>query len=356
MNAKTEIVFESGVEIDVPLSKLKKSPKNARKVAHSEAAIEALAASIGAKRMLHPLIVEPEVGEDGGPTGAYLVTVGEGRRLAQRLRAKRGEIKKTQAIRCVVETVLDAHEISLDENVTREGMHPADEFEAFRDQAERRGFGPEEIAARFGVSAQVVRQRLRLGAVSPKLMAIYREGGLVLVHIAVRSLGDDGARFNPKKADLETWRQVFARALRDRGVEAEATPRRARGVTRKAERTPLRKIRERHETGQGEPAKVRRAAYREAAKAAFRGEAGRTPWEAQMLQRQAKVRSLYLAQAQLLRRSSNPVDQALGSRVEAFVRAMPQPDSQRLALARELRAANGARGREKSPHGKDRSR
>ncbi len=71
------------------------------------------------------------------------------------------------------------------------------------------------------------------------------------VHLAVRALGDGGERLNPKKADLEAWRQVFAQALRDRGVEAEATPRRARGVTRKAERTPRRKIRERHEAGQG---------------------------------------------------------------------------------------------------------
>jgi ParB family chromosome partitioning protein len=194
MTAKTEVSFESGTEIDVPLSRLKKSPKNARKVAHTEAAIEALAASIGAKRMLHPLIVEPEVAEGGEPTGSYLVTIGEGRRLAQRLRAKRGEIKKTEPIRCVVETVLDAHEISLDENVTREGMHPADEFEAFRDQAERRGFGPEEIAARFGVSAQVVRQRLRLGAVSPKLMAIYREGGLVLDQLMAFAVSEDHER------------------------------------------------------------------------------------------------------------------------------------------------------------------
>src|SRR5205823_12609253 len=61
MTSKTQIVIENGAEIDVPLSKLKKSPKNARKVPHGEAAIEALAASIGAKRMLHPLIVEPEL-------------------------------------------------------------------------------------------------------------------------------------------------------------------------------------------------------------------------------------------------------------------------------------------------------
>jgi hypothetical protein len=160
------------------------------------------------------------------------------------------------------------------------------------------------------------------------------------VHLAVCSRGHTGERLNPKKADLERWRQTFAQGLRDRGVEAEATPRRARGVTRKPERTPLRKIRERHEAGQGEPAKVRRAAYQDAAKAAFKGETASTPWEAQMLERQVKVRGLYLAQAQLLQRSSDPTDRALGSKVEAFVRSMPQPDSQRLALAREMRAAN----------------
>ena len=88
MNAMTDIVTESGAEIDVPLNKLKKSPKNVRKVPHSQEAIDALAASIGAKRMLAPLVVEPEV-VDGAPTGCYLVTIGEGRRLAQRLRAKR---------------------------------------------------------------------------------------------------------------------------------------------------------------------------------------------------------------------------------------------------------------------------
>jgi type IV secretory pathway VirD2 relaxase len=165
------------------------------------------------------------------------------------------------------------------------------------------------------------------------------------VHLAIRALGDQGERLNPKKADLEAWRQVFAQALRDRGVEAEATPRRARGVTRKAERTPLRRIRERHEAGHGELAKVRRAAYRDAARAAFKDAAAPTPWESRMLDRQAKVRSLYLAQAQLLSRSPDSADRALGSKVEAFVRSMPQPDSQRLMLARELRAANNALGR-----------
>jgi hypothetical protein len=115
-------------------------------------------------------------------------------------------------------------------------------------------------------------------------------------------------------------------------------------------------MRERHEAGHGEPAHVRRSAYRDAAKAAFQGEIARTPWESRMTDRQAQVRGLYLAQAQVLQRSADPADQALGAKVEALVKSMPQPDSQRLALARELRAANHGLSAERAEPGKDRSR
>jgi ParB family chromosome partitioning protein len=121
MSAKhAETIVESGTEIFIPLNKLKKSPKNARKTPHSEAAIEAYAASIAAKGILQNLVVEPELDGDGAATGFYFVTIGEGRRLAQLLRVKRKEIKKAEPIRCVIDTANDPHEISLDENVTRE--------------------------------------------------------------------------------------------------------------------------------------------------------------------------------------------------------------------------------------------
>lgn len=195
MSAKNvETVTESGTERFIPLNKLKKSPNNARKTPHSEATIEALAASITAKGMLQNLVVEPERDGDGEVTGSYFVTVGEGRRLAQLLRVKRKEVKKTEPIRCVVDTANDPHEISLDENVTRENMHPADQFEAFKKLAEERGFGAEEIAARFGVTPHVVRQRLRLGAVSPKLMQIYRDGDLALDQLMAFAITEDHAR------------------------------------------------------------------------------------------------------------------------------------------------------------------
>ena len=95
---------ENGAVLFVPLNKLKKSPRNARKTPHSEAHIEALSASIAAKGMLQNLVVEPETNAEGEPTGFYLVTIGEGRRLAQLLRVQRKPIKKSEPIRCVLDT------------------------------------------------------------------------------------------------------------------------------------------------------------------------------------------------------------------------------------------------------------
>jgi len=195
MSAKhVETAPENGTETFIPLNKLKKSPNNARRTPHSEAAIEAYAASIAVKGILQNLVVEPEFDGEGAATGFYFVTIGEGRRLAQLLRVKRKEIKKTEPIRCIVDTANDPHEISLDENVTRENMHPADQFEAFKKLADERGFGAEEIAARFGVTPHVVRQRLRLGAISPRLMQVYREGELTLEQLMAFAITADHAR------------------------------------------------------------------------------------------------------------------------------------------------------------------
>jgi len=188
------------------------------------------------------------------------------------------------------------------------------------------------------------------------VFALHTDADHPHVHIAVRSLGDDGTRLNPKKADLWHWREVFAAKLRERGVEAEATPRRVRGVTRKPERMAVRQMRERYEAGRGEIPRVRRSALHEAAKAAFGGGVDRPPWEARMMARQSTIRTLWMAQARLLLESGNPADRALGARAVTFINAMPAPDTQRLALAREMRAGGrlaAAKDRDRPP---DRSR
>ena len=227
MTQQIEVIHQDGDVIDVPLNKLKKSPRNARRTPHAEADIEALAASITAKGVLQAPVVEPETDADGAPTGCYLVTIGEGRRLALLLRAKRKEIKKTAPVRCVVDLNNDPHEISLDENVTRAGMHPADQFEAFARLAEERGLSAEEIGARFGVSAQVVRQRLRLGAVNPDLMALYRAGELNLDQIMAFAVSEDHARQAQVLEQLGAHRPPYLirRAMTE--AKVSATDRRA---------------------------------------------------------------------------------------------------------------------------------
>ena len=204
----------SGSVQDIPLCKLKKSPRNARKMPHPKADIEALAASIAANGMLQAPVVEPEVSEEGQPTGFYLVTIGEGRRQAQLLRVKRGEITKGERIRCVVDTEHYALEISLAENAIRSAMHPADQFDAFHELHQHHGLYAEDIAARFGVTPAVVKQRLKLATVSPVLMQAYRDGQLNLDQLTGYAFTDDHAK------QERIWEELGPDAEREEILEA----------------------------------------------------------------------------------------------------------------------------------------
>ncbi|WP_419756409.1 ParB/RepB/Spo0J family partition protein [Brevundimonas sp.] len=214
---------QHGAEVIVPLNRLKASPKNARKTPHSPATIEAFAASIKAKGVLQPPVVEIERDGEGVPTGNYLVTIGEGRRQGLRLLAKRKAIKRTHPVRVIVDDENDAHEISLDENITREAMHPADQFEAFQRLAVEKGYGPEEIGARFGVSAHVVRQRLRLAAAAPELMTAYREGTLALDQLTAFCVSEDQDRQRQVLAQIGPHTPAYAirRAMTEAKVRVD---------------------------------------------------------------------------------------------------------------------------------------
>ncbi|MGY4353549.1 hypothetical protein ACVWZR_002540 [Bradyrhizobium sp. i1.3.1] len=109
-------------------------------------------------------------------------------------RAKRKEITKAEQVRRILDTAHNAHEISLAENVIRSTMHPADQFEAFARLHHEEGMAAEDIAARFGVTAAVVKQHLKLGAISPKLMQAYRDEELTLEEPTAFAITDDHAR------------------------------------------------------------------------------------------------------------------------------------------------------------------
>ena len=94
---------------------------------------------------------------------------------------------------CVVRTDGLAEEDSLAENVQRAPLHPLDQFRAFLALREK-GQSEEEIAAAFFVSVAVVKQRLRLAAVSPKLLDVYAEDGMTLDQLMAFTVSGDHAR------------------------------------------------------------------------------------------------------------------------------------------------------------------
>lgn len=52
------------------------------------------------------------------------------------------------------------------------------------------------------------------------------------VHLSVKAASKHGQRLNPRKADLQRWRETFAERLRERGIDAEATRQATRGEVR----------------------------------------------------------------------------------------------------------------------------
>nr|WP_314121565.1 relaxase/mobilization nuclease domain-containing protein [uncultured Brevundimonas sp.] len=166
----------------------------------------------------------------------------------------------------------------------------------------------------------------------PYVFALHTDERHPHVHLTVRSLGREGERLNPRKADLQLWRETFAAALRDRGVEAEATPRRARGVVRKAERTPVRKLRERFERGLGPMPDTLRSALLEAS----RPLAADPLWETRSKQRQATIRRALVVEALRLQASKLGDDRRLGANLEDFIRSLPAVATRREILARAL--------------------
>ena len=86
------------------------------------------------------------------------------------------------------------------------------------------------------------------------------------VHISVRAESLHGRRLNPRKADLQRWRETFAEKLRGYGVAAEATRQAARGQSRNPDALWRLKAREdgrlrktRPMTKTGAPARASRA-------------------------------------------------------------------------------------------------
>jgi ParB family chromosome partitioning protein len=182
----------------IPLNKLVPWDGNVRKTGGTEG-LDELTASIAAVGLLQSLVVRKT------SRGRFSIIAGRRRFLALSALAEKGEIAGDAPVPCrVVPGSSDATEISLTENVVRAPMHPADQFEAFRDLIDG-GSSIADVAARFGISETVVKQRLKLARVSPVIFEAYRAGELSLEQVQAFTVSDDQTAQERVFSELSEW-------------------------------------------------------------------------------------------------------------------------------------------------------
>jgi ParB family chromosome partitioning protein len=177
---------------DIPFNRLLLSQANVRRI-KAGVSIEELAEDVARRTLLQSLTVRPVLDNDGAETGMFEVPAGGRRYRALELLVKQKRLARTAPIPCVVRTEGIAEEDSLAENVQRAPLHPLDQFRAFIALREK-GMSEEEIAAAFFVGVQVVKQRLKLASVSPKLLDIYAEDGMTLDQLMAFTVNPDHER------------------------------------------------------------------------------------------------------------------------------------------------------------------
>ncbi|WP_413208028.1 ParB/RepB/Spo0J family partition protein [Rhodospirillum sp. A1_3_36] len=181
---------------DIPFDKLVPSERNVRRV-RAGVSIETLAEDIARRTLLQGLSVRPIPDRED----FFEVQAGGRRYRALEMLVKQRRLTKTAPIPCIVREEGLVEEDSLAENTQRVALHPLDQFRAFQALVDL-GLGEEEVAARFFVTSTVVRQRLKLASVSPKLLDLYAEDQMSLEQLMAFTLVDDHAR------QEEAWETV----------------------------------------------------------------------------------------------------------------------------------------------------
>lgn len=202
----------------IPIKSLKPSKLNVRKTGGKS--VEDLAASIRAIGLQQNLGVLQN-GKN------YEVVFGNRRLRALLALAKAGELPESLAegVPCNVLDDAAAHEASLAENTVREAMHPLDQFAAFAAMVNE-GKPIVDVAAAFGVSELVVKQRMRLSSVSPKLQKAYGAGDMTLEQLQAFAVSNDHAEqervWKAARSEWDRKPEALRRDLVKQGVSSES--------------------------------------------------------------------------------------------------------------------------------------
>ena len=198
----TATIHETAIR-PIALDRLAIAPENVRKTLPDAAAEAELKASIAGHGLIENLVVRSD-----GPGGGYAVVAGGRRLAALKALVADGVLDAAHPVPClIVEGDAASSELSLAENVIRIAMHPADQVTAFTKLAES-GVTVAAIAARFGISARLVEQRLRLGNAALELLDAYRADKIDLETLKAFTVTTDHRR------QMAVWEQVANQSYR----------------------------------------------------------------------------------------------------------------------------------------------
>ena len=155
------------------------------------------------------------------------------------------------------------------------------------------------------------------------VLALHTDTPRPHVHLTVQAEGLDRTRFNPRPVQLHRFRERFARELRERGVAAEATPRRARGRGISGSSMALVKIRARLASGASRVMTNADRRTNEQALAVARGQAELPPFIAKCKTRWQEIRHAYQQAAVALDATGQSEDRTLASDVRSFLEKHP---------------------------------
>ncbi len=202
---KTSKITLSGTR-DIPFSQLRLSQSNVRRIQDGQS-IEELAEDIARRGLLQSLSVRPITDEAGTDTGLFEVPAGGRRFRALERLVKQKRMAKDAPVPCIVRTDGMAEEDSLAENIQRLNLHPLDQFHAFKTLADK-GLSEDDIAARFFVPVNVVKQRLKLALVAPVILDAYEAGTIALEIVMAFTVNPDTDRQTAVFHQLTTSRDL----------------------------------------------------------------------------------------------------------------------------------------------------